>query len=168
MIDEAEKSGYDFDMEKKPFRIYVDTSVFGGVFDREFAEPSKLFFHQARCGSFDLVTSALVRNEIMKSPGKVIEYYNRFSDLLKIYDVDNSALYLQEAYLQAGVVTRKWSDDALHVAMATVAECLGIVSWNFKHIVHVQKAPLYNAVNSINGYGNLTIVSPSEVINYED
>jgi hypothetical protein len=155
-------------MEKKPLRIYVDTSVFGGVFDREFAESSKLFFHQARLGTFNLATSVLVRNEIMKSPAKVIDFYNRLSDLLEIYDVDNQALFLQEAYLQAGVVTRKWSDDALHVALATVARCLGIVSWNFKHIVHVQKVPLYNAINSINGYGNLTIVSPSEVIQYED
>jgi hypothetical protein len=155
-------------MEKKPLRIYVDTSVFGGVFDREFAEPSKLFFHQTRLGVFNLVTSVLVRNEIMKSPDKVIEHYKRLSNLLEICDIDNQALYLQEAYLQAGVVTRKWSDDALHVALATVAGCLGIVSWNFKHIVHVQKVPLYNAINSINGYGNLTIVSPSEVIQYED
>ena len=137
-------------MERKPLRIYVDTSVFGGVFDREFAEPSKLFFHQARLGVFNLVTSALIGNEIRRSPDRVIEYYNRFSDLLEIYDVDNAALFLQEAYLLAGVVTRKWSDDALHVAMATVSGCLGIVSWNFKHIVHVQKVPLYNAVNLVN------------------
>ena len=27
-------------------RIYVDTSVFGGVFDKEFAEPTKHFFLQ--------------------------------------------------------------------------------------------------------------------------
>ena len=39
------------------------------------------------------------------------------------------------------------SADALHVAQATVASCRVIVSWNFKHIVHFAKIPLYNAVN---------------------
>jgi hypothetical protein len=27
-----------------------------------------------------------------------------------------------------------------------------IISWNFKHIVHFQKIPKYNAVNALNGY----------------
>ena len=43
-----------------------------------------------------------------------------------------------------------------------------IVSWNFKHIVHYQKIPLYNAVNTLQGYGNIFIYSPLEVMGYED
>ncbi|RKZ47314.1 MAG: hypothetical protein DRR16_21720 [Candidatus Parabeggiatoa sp. nov. 3] len=55
----------------------------------------------------------------------------------------------------------------LHVALATVAGCQLIVSWNFKHIVHFQKIPLYRAINIVKGYTEINIYSPPEVIDYE-
>ena len=78
------------------------------------------------------------------------------------------ATRLQAAYLSASILTDKSSDDALHVAIATVSECSIIVSWNFKHIVHFDKIPLYNAVNRQNGFPEIAIYSPREVIEYED
>jgi hypothetical protein len=41
------------------------------------------------------------------------------------------AVRLQEAYLQSKAVSRKYSDDALHVAQATVARAEVLTSWNF-------------------------------------
>jgi hypothetical protein len=46
--------------------------------------------------------------------------------------------------------------------------CSLIVSWNFKHIVHFEKIPLYNAINTVNGFQNIAIFSPQEVIKYEE
>ena len=43
-----------------------------------------------------------------------------------------------------------------------------IVSWNFKHIVNFRRIPLYNAVNKANGYGEIGIFTPQEVIEDED
>ena len=40
--------------------------------------------------------------------------------------------------------------------------------WNFKHIVHFDKIPLYNGVNLIIGYETLSINTPAEIIAYED
>ena len=40
-----------------PMRVYADTSVFGGVFDDEFARPSQRFFELVQAGSFTLVCS---------------------------------------------------------------------------------------------------------------
>jgi hypothetical protein len=57
-------------------------------------------------------------------------------------------------------------EDALHVAISTISGCDLIVSWNFKHIVHFDKIPKYNAVNVLNGYGRIGIYSPLEVIKY--
>lgn len=31
-------------MAKRPIKVYADTSVYGGVFDEEFAEASQAFF----------------------------------------------------------------------------------------------------------------------------
>ncbi len=55
-------------------------------------------------------------------------------------------------------------DDAHHVAIATVAKVDVIVSWNFKHIVHLDKIRGFNAVNLIEGYPTIEIRSPKELI----
>jgi len=52
----------------------------------------------------------------------------------------------------------------LHVALATVNRADAIISWNFKHIVRLDKIKAYNLVNTKNGYGVVTILSPKEVI----
>ncbi len=85
----------------------------------------------------------------------------------EIAQVTQEALLLQQAYINFGVVTPKSAEDAWHVALATVSQCALIVSWNFKHIVHFDKIPKYNAVNTLNGYGQIGIYSPLEVINYD-
>jgi hypothetical protein len=54
------------------------------------------------------------------------------------------------------------------MALATVAECDVIVSWNFKHIVNFRKIPLFNAVNILKGYRQFAIYSPLKVIDYEE
>ena len=59
-------------------------------------------------------------------------------------------------------------DDALHVAMASVNECQAIVSWNFRDIVNFRKIPMYNTINTLNGYGSIAIYSPLEVIEDDD
>jgi hypothetical protein len=82
--------------------------------------------------------------------------------------VTAEAVALRQAYLDAGIVTLKAVDDALHVALATVARCGVIVSWNFRHIVNYQKVPLYNAVNALHRYAALDIRSPLEVIEGEE
>lgn len=63
--------------KQKTIRIYADTSVFGGVFDMEFKEPSKVFFSEIREARFVLVSSELVRQEIQAGPKRV---QNLFSD----------------------------------------------------------------------------------------
>jgi len=55
-------------------------------------------------------------------------------------------------------------NDALHVALAVVARADMIVSWNFKHIVHFDKMRGFNAVNLKEGYAQLMILSPLEVV----
>lgn len=148
----------------KPILVYADTSVFGGVFDDEFEFASRLFFARVRSGRFELVTSALTREELEAAPARVVTY---FEDLvlegMHVSEVLGEAVDLQLAYLRAGILGESSMADALHVGMATVLKCSVIVSWNFKHIVHFQKIPLYNAVNATTGYSPIAIHSPHEV-----
>ena len=155
-------------MTKRPMRVYADTSVFGGTRDDIFAAGSNAFFEQVRKGRFQLVVSELVEKELREAPEAVRVVFQEFlSDMEVVYESD-PALLLQRAYLDAGVVTRHWSDDALHVALASVSDCSVIVSWNFKHIVNLRRIRLYNAINVIHGYGPIEIRSPMEVLEYDD
>ncbi len=153
---------------RKKLRVYVDTSVFGGVFDIEFMESSKTLFHQIRSGQFLLCVSEVVRREIELAPEQVKNFYTECSDITETLPITRECLELRERYVEQGIVSRKYVDDALHVAVATVSGCAMIVSWNFKHIVHFEKISLYNAINRIHGYREIFINSPSEVITYDE
>jgi predicted nucleic acid-binding protein len=149
-------------------RIYADTSVFGGVFDSEFEEPSKQFFEEIDSGRFLLVTSAIVEAEIEPAPENIREFFAQYANSAELALPTEEMLILQQQYISAGIVTEKSIEDALHVAIASVAKCDLIVSWNFKHIVHFEKIPKYNAVNVLNGYSQIGIYSPLEIIKYDD
>lgn len=149
-----------------PIRVYADTSVFGGVFDPEFETPSRIFFDQVRSGRFRLVTSTVLADEIGRAPEPVQTLFHEMAPGAELFELSEPALRLQRAYLEAHVVGVGSRVDALHVALATVFGCRVIVSWNFKHIVHFQKIPLYNAVSVVHGYMGIAIHSPSEVISY--
>ena len=151
-------------MKEKAIRVYADTSVFGGVFDDEFKKGSERFFDLVRAGDIRLVLSAIVRNEVSRAPGKVQAIFNEIYEYAEVLEASSEAVALQEAYIKANILTSRWEEDALHVALATVAECAIIISWNFKHIVNFRKIPLYNAVNMALGYKTIAIHSPMEVV----
>jgi len=155
-------------MTRQTTRAYADTSVFGGVFDEEFREASEAFFELVRRGRFSLLVSDIVRREIESAPAQVKDYFALLAAYMELVSFDERVLALREAYVVSGIVGRQWSDDAGHVAAATVAGADVIVSWNFRHIVHFDKIRLYNAVNGLHFYRPVEIRSPAEVIDYED
>jgi hypothetical protein len=156
------------DTRARHLRVYLDTSIFGGVFDAEFARASGRLFDRIGQGVFDPVISVIVAEEITDAPPRVQQLYRRVARTAELWPVDEAVLSLRDAYLEAGIITEQWSADALHVAIATVAECEMIVSWNFKHIVNFRRIPLYNAVNEKMGYRRIGIFTPQEVIEDED
>ncbi|MFO8012445.1 MAG: type II toxin-antitoxin system VapC family toxin [Phycisphaerae bacterium] len=149
-------------------RVYADTSVFGGVFDEEFREPSRRFFAQVRDGRFALVTSAVVQEEVSAAPEGVRAFFDEMLPLAEVADIDDDALQLQSAYIKAGILGPRWALDALHVALATVSRASVIVSWNFAHIVHFDRIRSYNRVNQDCGFRVIAVHSPREVIRYEN
>lgn len=66
-----------------------------------------------------------------------------------------------------GIVGPGSRSDALHVALATIGRVDVMVSWNFKHIVNLNRIRLFNAVNLEQGYGLIEIRTPMEVL-YEE
>jgi predicted nucleic acid-binding protein len=78
-------------------KVYADTSVFGGVFDEEFAEPSKEFFAEVTSGRFDLVISAVVQAEIASAPEMVQEFFQQLVAEAEIAELTPEVLALRNA-----------------------------------------------------------------------
>jgi predicted nucleic acid-binding protein len=148
----------------KPLRVYADTSVFGGCFDAEFAAESERFFDLVRAGRVRILVSEVVVRELAKAPVRVRELLSSLpADSVVRVGLTRDVIDLRDAYLAAGILDPQSTDDATHVAAATVARADAIVSWNFKHIVRIDKMRAYNRVNLQTGFGLLSIVSPQEV-----
>ena len=81
--------------------------------------------------------------------------------------ITQETLSLVAAYEARKILPAKYESDMRHIALATMAEVASLVSWNFKHIVRLEKIRLFNQVNVELGYKALSILSPREVTTYE-
>ena len=81
---------------------------------------------------------------------------------------DTEVENLAEKYIAAGIVSRKYYEDALHIANATIRKADILASWNFKHIVNIDMIRKYNAVNLMNGYNTIEIRTPREILKQKD
>lgn len=148
-------------------RIYLDTSVLGGCFDPEFAEWSNGLMQDFRIGCLKPVLSQVIAAELREAPDRIQVLYAELLALgAEIIEATESALELADAYQTRRILTPRFYDDGLHIALATVAEVDVLVSWNFRHIVHFDKIRLFNAVNLEYGYRALQIFSPREVTSH--
>lgn len=146
------------------FRVYTDSSVLGGCKDIGFEDDSLRLIEWARHGQLRLLISEVTLRELESAPVEVREILTRLPlDCWEFVPLTTEILVLRDAYIRAGVVGPQWLNDAAHVAAATVAHADAIVSWNFKHIVRLEKIKGYNQVNESRGYGSLTIITPREV-----
>ena len=151
---------------KKP-RIYVDTSVIGGCFDSEFAEWSNALIDDFRKGRYQAVLSDVTAAEVLPAPDFVGNLHAELLSLpAQVVRVDEDAVSLVQHYIADSVLGQRFMNDMLHIALATIAEVDVLVSWNFKHIVRLDKIRLFNAVNLEQGYKPLAIYSPREVISH--
>jgi hypothetical protein len=64
-----------------------------------------------------------------------------------------------------GALTNKSYNDALHIALATINNADVLASWNFKHIVNINRIRLYNSINLKLGYKMIEIRTPREILN---
>jgi hypothetical protein len=152
----------------RTLRVYVDTSVFGGVRDDEFRVPSERFFAAVREGAFVVLVSEALVVEISSAPAVVQDTFEAHRAHMEALETTAEAAVLAEAYLAARVVPAASRVDALHVAFASVARADAVVSWNFKHLVQLRRIRGFHAVNVLRGYSLIEIRSPLEVIDGEE
>lgn len=150
-------------------RVYVDTSVVGGCHDAEFTRWSTALMTDFERGTLQPVVSDVLDAEIQDAPAFVRRTYSRLLRFDPDYvELSSESEALARRYLARDILSANYFDDALHIALATVAAVDVLVSWNFRHIVHFDKIRRFNAVNLELGYKPVDIYSPREVATHED
>ena len=121
-------------------RLYIDTSVFGGFFDEEFAEFTIPLFKRFQNGEFKLLFSTITQEELSFAPEKVKDLVKSIKvESTEFIDASDEAVELASQYISEKVVGQTSFDDCLHIALATINRADFLLSWNFKHIVNVQR-----------------------------
>jgi len=150
-------------------QVYIDTSVVGGYFDEEFEFWTKIFFQAVEKGELKIVISELLTRELKFAPTNISSFLDGLSEEHKLYiELDQEAEELARSYVNNGIVGIKSLADCRHIATATVNQIEILTSWNFKHIVNLNKIHLYNGINLQNGYRTIEIRTPREIVNYEN
>jgi len=148
-------------------RFYIDTSVWGGIFDKDFAFETGLLFDLIKETRIICLYSDITENELIKAPWKIRDFFDSFPDILKEkVTITPEILNLATTYVNEKVVGRTSFDDCLHIASATAHRADLLVSWNFKHIVNIYRVRGYNSINIKMGYPILNIHSPKEIVGY--
>ncbi|WP_061216417.1 hypothetical protein [Leptospira santarosai] len=148
-------------------RVYVDNSVYGGYFDKEFTEWTKKFFEEVDQGKFKIVHSDLIDTELKPAPRWVREFAKKYTDEAEVVLITKPISRLAKTYISAAVIGKSNWIDCVHIAAATIARVNVLVSWNFEHIVNRNRILGYNTVNEKQGYLSLDIRTPREVLSYE-
>lgn len=148
----------------KRLLVYADASIIGGCEDDEFAADSLALWRTFIRGDYVLVLSEHTLRELTQAPEAVRRHLTEVPRAHLIVLTDSpEADDLANAYLERGVVGPSSRSDAIHVALATVAGADVLASWNFRHIVNLDKIRRFNAVNLEKAYGSIEIRSPKEV-----
>ena len=150
-------------------RISIDTSVVGGYFDEEFKEATIKLFKRLENKEIIFVVSDLLDLELINAPQHVREHILKYSsDKFQRVELTEEAIKLADSYIDEKVVGKTSLEDCRHIALATIHKVDVLASWNFKHIVNLDRIKGYNSVNLRMGYSMIEIRSPKDLVNYEN
>ncbi|HEY4611672.1 MAG TPA: type II toxin-antitoxin system VapC family toxin [Bacteroidota bacterium] len=149
-------------------RIYIDTSVIGGYYDEEYKQDSQKLVEKFISGEHKAVVSELTEAELNGAPVRVQKILELIPDYhIEYLELTEEAVILANKYIDEKVLPASMLPDAEHIALATIHRVDVLVSWNFKHIVNLEKIRGYNSVNIRLGYPTIEIRTPKEVLSYE-
>lgn len=157
---------------KLKLRFYLDTSVLGALCDpgpEERIAATRRLLDGLRRGTCDGYVSVLVLEEVSRAPVSVRQTIE--AELVKtpllVLEESKASLALARAYVDSAAIPQQYEDDARHVAVATINDVQVIVSWNFRHMVNLERKRRLNSVNVREGFPLIDLISPWEV-GYEE
>jgi predicted nucleic acid-binding protein len=156
----------------RKLRIYLDTSVLNFYYaedsPKEMAITRQLFTEIAD-NLFEAFISAVVIDEVEAAEEAIRHPLTNLIITydLKILETDPEVDYLAQKYIENKIIPPKYGRDAYHIAYTTIYELDLILSWNYEHIVKLKTKTGVNGINKLEGYREIEICSPWEVVKSE-
>jgi predicted nucleic acid-binding protein len=154
-------------------RLYLDTSVIGAMSDEEM--PERIRITRALLDSIvEGKHTGIISNIVLEEIDRCHEELKKklVSEIqavpVLIISENEYSADLLETYEKEGFIRKGARLDLRHLAVATVSGVDAVVSWNFRDIVNIRTRRAVHAVNLRLGYPLIEIVSPEEVIEYEE
>ena len=157
----------------KKLKLYIETSAWNFFFADDAPEKkaiTKDFFNTIGQGGYEIYTSNVVLLEISRA---MILVRTKLENLINkhkpfMLEASDESRRLAEIYINRGVIPTNKVEDALHVAIATVAEMDALITWNYKHLANLKKTEYFYSINLEQKYWKkLEIVTSMEVISDE-
>lgn len=148
-------------------RVYLETTVPNYVFNDHLPEEQKVakeIFKLIKKGKIKGLISEVVVRELNKAPEPRRSKLQKLVSDLKVLETTPKAKKLAQEYVDAGVIPKSKLDDALHIAVASLAKVDLLASWNLEHIVKAKTKMKAAEINSKKGHHTPVIVRPEEVI----
>ena len=116
-----------------------------------------------------IIVSEILELELYRAPNYIQDFFESLPDsLIERVELTDEARELSEKYIFEKVVGKTSRADCQHIALATINKADVLVSWNFKHIVNLERIRGYNSINFREGYQMTEIRTPKEIFNYEN
>ena len=117
--------------------------------------------------NYSLDISEVLDNKFAKLAKKNKKQLRILDKNKEFIELTDEAKKLARDYINDGNISEKYIVDAQHISIATVYKVDVVVSWNFKHMVNLEKIRIYNSINMRYGYPQIEIRSPREVLREE-
>jgi predicted nucleic acid-binding protein len=102
-------------------KVFTDTSVIGGCFDKEFKVWSNALFQEFIVGTKRIMISDLTLQELELARQEVREKVKEIPEQHRLgIGITDEVIQLAGTYIREGALTNKSYNDALHIALAAL------------------------------------------------
>ena len=152
-------------------KVYVETSFVSYLTSRPSRDlivaAQKQVTHewwQQRRSHFDLYISQLVLQESAEGEKEAASERLRVIQNFQVLELRTEALELAESFISQNALPQKASDDALHIALATIYGIDYLLTWNCKHMANAEIQKKIAKIGLEQGYEIPTICTPYELM----
>jgi predicted nucleic acid-binding protein len=150
----------------EPPRVYIETTIPSAYFDTRTApemirrrEATRRWWELA-AERYELVTSAMVHEELRNGPRHRIERWVKLLDSIPLLEREAEIEEIVLAYIREKVMPSDPIADSTHLAFASYHRCDYLLTWNFKHLANPRKFRHIQVVNGLLDLFVPRIVSP--------
>ncbi len=151
--------------------LYLDTSIIGYLTIRpstNLITASNSVITQnwwdTRRQNFTLYISEVVLEELARGDQEIATKRLDLINELPLLALNEAVEELAQQFLIKSNLPPKASDDALHIALATVYKLDYLLTWNCKHIANAQIQKKLSQISIQSGYELPTICTPYELM----